>query len=350
MPTEELSVTSESWRMYADDPLPGWGSRSFTLFDVPSVRFGDNYPGADCAVFSLPFDSTASTRVGARYGPRAIREGSLAYASQQKSRGVSQLLNMRTGALVTIRDTRLVDFGDLHIYPSDPRKQMQSVAAESFHIAQLYNRVVMLGGEHSLTYGCYCGVAQSVYAKTGKRTGYLQIDHHFDFGNQSVLHGPYYHGSNARRISEHPLMSPPAMGFVGQGDFTSATQYQNLIESGVTVRNMVDVRHYGFETCLREALDRLTQHVDNLYVSIDIDVCDTATAPGTGHVTVGGISAAEFLSIASILQKYPVVGLDIVEVSPPLDASGSTAHLAARLLYEYLFLEEAGGCKTGLNN
>ena len=84
----------------------------------------------------------------------------------------------------------------------------------------------------------------------------------------------------------------------------------------------------------------VTEKADCIYVSIDIDVCDNPYAPGTGKVTFGGISNTQFLSVASILKDYPIAALDIVEVSPDLDNSGATSGLAARLLFEWLFLEE----------
>ncbi len=340
MPESMLHVDDSSWQNYTNDPLPGWASRSGTLFDVPSASLADISRRSEYAICSVPFDSTASTRVGARYGPRAIREASLAYSAQLGSRGSIRLRHMRTGALLSTRLPTVVDFGDLHVYPSDPHKQMHATAAEIYRVAQAAERIIMLGGEHSLSFPGYTGVAYAHYARTGNRLGYVQIDHHFDFGNTAVLHGPYYHGSNARRISEHSWMTPRAMGFVGMGDTTSAVQYDQIVGSGTCVRSIADIREHGFESCLRAVLDQVVDTVGAVYVSIDIDVCDTATAPGTGHVTVGGINATEFLSIAAILQDYPVIGLDIVEVSPPFDQSGATAHLAARLLFEWLFLEK----------
>ncbi len=336
---ELFSPDEQAWRAYVDDPLPGWGSRSFTLFDVPALSLEADIAPVAYAVCSVPFDSTASTRIGARYGPRAIREASLAYSSQLKSRGPVRLRNMRTGALLTVREISLADVGDLHVYPSDPAKQMQATAAEVFHVAMGAEHVILLGGEHSLSFPGFCGVAAAIRLKHGETLGYLHIDHHFDFGTTSVLHGAFYHGSNSRRISEHPWMSPQAMGFLGVGDLTSEAQYRGLLASGTPVYSVADIRAFGFEKCLREILDRLASRVDALYVSLDIDVCDTATAPGTGHVTVGGISASELFSAAPILQEYPVVALDVMEVSPAFDSSGATAHLAARFLFEWLFLE-----------
>jgi arginase family enzyme len=103
---------------------------------------------------------------------------------------------------------------------------------------------------------------------------------------------------------------------------------------------MMDIRRDGFEASLKAVLDDVAARSDALYVSLDIDVCDAAAAPGTGHVTVGGISSFELLQAAALLRRYPMVAFDIVEVSPRYDPAGVTPHLAARFLYELLYLRE----------
>jgi agmatinase len=333
----ELGADPEGWRTFAEDPLPGWSSRSMTLFDTSSGRLRDE-DSVQCGVLSVPFDGTASSRIGAREGPRAIREASLVYSSQLKSRGSVQLRNMRTGALVDIDERHIVDFGDGHTYASDPARQVRASAAEVRRVASRSELTVLIGGEHTLSYPWYGGVAAAQVSRGVKRLGYVQIDHHFDFGDHSVLHGAYYHGSNGRRISEHPAAT--AIGFVGAGDLTSARQLEGLRNAGVAVRSMMDIRRDGFEASLKAVLDDVAARSDALYVSLDIDVCDAAAAPGTGHVTVGGISSFELLQAPALLRRYPVVAFDIVEVSPRYDPAGVTPHLAARFLYELLFLRE----------
>jgi arginase family enzyme len=342
LPPQVLQVNDEDWRNYRADPLPGWGCRSMTLFDTRSARL-DEEARADCGIFSVPFDSTASSRIGSREGPRGIREASLVYSSQLRSRGASELTNTRTGDRVRIRERDLVDFGDCHVYPSDPERQVRATAAESYRVASRSDLTVMLGGEHTLSFPAYCGVASALRRRGKTRLGYVQIDHHFDFGEHSVLHGPYYHGSNARRISEHPSASPETMGFVGAGDLTRTAQLEQLLRSGTSVRTMADIRRDGFSTALCQVLDRVAGESDALYVSLDIDVCDSASAPGTGHVTIGGLSSHELFLAPAILQRYPVAAFDIMEVSPRYDAAGVTCHLAARFLFEWLFLQPVTG-------
>ena len=75
-----------------------------------------------------------------------------------------------------------------------------------------------------------------------------------------------------------------------------------------------------------------------VYVSLDIDSVDPAYAPGTGTPEVGGFTSYQMLQLVRGLRGVNLVGLDLVEVSPPYDHSGITAILAANLTFEYLSL------------
>ncbi|WP_392714272.1 arginase family protein [Rhizobium ruizarguesonis] len=305
-------------------------------------------------VCSISFDGTASTRIGARDGPGAIRRSSLSFSTQVRSRDIEDFIHMGNGARLRLRSPEIVDFGDLHVFPTDVHRQLQATACEVFEVTQRSELAVILGGEHTISYPAFVGVAESAARRGRNKIGYVQIDNHFDFGASSILHGAHYHGSNARRIAEYLGMDLQRLGFVGQGDITSLDQFESLRAGGCAIRNMNDVRTRGYETCLREVLDAVTMNApDGLYVSIDIDVCDCSVAPGTGHVTIGGLKGEEFIATARILQSYPLRAVDIVEVNPSLDPSGRTAFIAARFLYELLLLdwkmmsEESDTAKAG---
>ena len=72
------------------------------------------------------------------------------------------------------------------------------------------------------------------------------------------------------------------------------------------------------------------------YVSYDIDFVDPAFAPGTGTPEVGGPTSFDALRVVRELSGLNIVGADLVEVSPPFDASGNTAYLGASIMFELL--------------
>ena len=73
-----------------------------------------------------------------------------------------------------------------------------------------------------------------------------------------------------------------------------------------------------------------------MYLSYDIDSLDPAVAPGTGTLEIGGLTTVQALEIIRGLAGLEIVGADLVEVSPPYDQAGTTALVAANLLYEML--------------
>jgi agmatinase len=100
---------------------------------------------------------------------------------------------------------------------------------------------------------------------------------------------------------------------------------------------MTEIGHRGLETCLTEAFGIATDDCDGVFLSVDIDVCDPAHAPGTGTPEPGGLTARALLdAVRRICLELPVVGMDVVEVAPPYDHADITAALANRVVLEAL--------------
>src|SRR3954452_13221342 len=93
----------------------------------------------------------------------------------------------------------------------------------------------------------------------------------------------------------------------------------------------------GLRECLTEAFTIATDDCDGVFLSVDIDVADPGHAPGTGTPEPGGLSARALLdAVRRIALELPVVGVDVVEVSPPYDHADITAALANRVVLEAL--------------
>ncbi|MGW1073087.1 arginase family protein [Streptomyces sp. NPDC002537] len=319
------------------DPLPGWAGLA-TLFGAPVTSPAQVDVGDDGWVASaVPFDATASSRPGAAEGPRAIRQASLVFSSYLTSLGQWRMLDTRSGRTFRYRAPRVADAGDLHIYPTDTIRTFQAVAAGSRRLSRTAPHLIFLNGDHSATFPTFAGFRAGRLDRGARRVGFVNIDHHFDFGNWSTLHGPLYHGSNSRRISELPGMRPEDIAFVGVGDVTKYDQFRDLIDRGFHVVPGARILRDGAAAALRPLVGELGERCDTVYVSLDIDVLDSAVATGTGHVTMGGIGTGHLLDVYEELRALPVEAVDIAEVAPRYDPSGSTAQIAARLLFEFLF-------------
>lgn len=122
------------------------------------------------------------------------------------------------------------------------------------------------------------------------------------------------------------------------GDLTSNSRLHELVNKGAVLQTMCDIRKRGVDVSLRSLLDDVCARCDCLYVSIDVDVCDHSCLTGTGAVTIGGLSFYDLLTVSSVLKGYPIIAMDIVEVSPKMDMNETTPMLVARFLYDYLCL------------
>jgi agmatinase len=72
-------------------------------------------------------------------------------------------------------------------------------------------------------------------------------------------------------------------------------------------------------------------------VTLDIDAFCPSIAPGTGTPSHGGFLYYEVLELLqAVAQRHEVVGMDLVEVAPDYDPSGSTQILAAQILLNFL--------------
>jgi agmatinase len=106
---------------------------------------------------------------------------------------------------------------------------------------------------------------------------------------------------------------------------------------GMRSYEMTEIGRRGLQVCLSESFAIATDECEGVFLSVDIDVCDPGHAPGTGTPEPGGLSARELLdSVRRICLELPVVGVDVVEVSPPYDHADITAALANRVVLEAL--------------
>jgi agmatinase len=100
---------------------------------------------------------------------------------------------------------------------------------------------------------------------------------------------------------------------------------------------MTEIGARGLDDCLDEAFTIAVDDCDGVFLSVDIDVADPGHAPGTGTPEPGGLSARQLLdAVRRVCLELPVVGVDVVEVSPPYDHADITAALANRVVLEAL--------------
>jgi agmatinase len=281
---------------------------------------------ADVVVIGAPFDGGTSHRPGTRFGPMAIRTTD--YLGHDGSR---PSLALRTDGLV---DLRVMDAGDVEMTPGDIEAALGALESAVEKVARAGAIPVVLGGDHSIAFPDAKGVANVV---GHGRVSMLHFDAHADTGD--IEFGSLWgHGQPMRRLIESGALRGDRFLQIGlRGYWPPPATLAWMAVQSMRSYEMTEIGRRGLDECLTEAFEIATDECDGVFVSVDIDVCDPGHAPGTGTPEPGGLSARELLdAVRRICLELPVVGVDVVEVSPPYDWAEITVALANRVVLESL--------------
>ena len=145
--------------------------------------------------------------------------------------------------------------------------------------------------------------------------------------------------ATARRCAgciEEGWVAGPNFVQVGlRGYWPDRDTFEWMREQGLRWHTMAEIEERGSEAVIADAIDEALDGPDCIYLSVDVDVVDPGMAPGTGTPEPGGMLARELLrAVRQIVGRVELVGMDVVEVSPPYDQSEITAMLAHRVVLE----------------
>jgi len=273
--------------------------------------------GVDAAIFGVPFDGGTSFRPGARFGPQGIRQGSRLLRSYNYALDVEPF-----------EELSVIDYGDLAVVPSDIADTYSMVEDQAAVFFDNGVFPVAMGGDHSITLPLLRACAR----KHGP-VSLVQVDSHPDTWDK-LFGKEYGHATVFKRAIEEGLIDPHTSFQVG---LRSSLPYRDDFERtrgyGITIVTVEDLFRRGIPDVARQVLKGIGPKV---YFTFDIDFIDPAYAPGTGTPEVGGPTSRQALDLLRELKALPLVGFDLVEVSPPYDSSEITAMLAANAIFEAL--------------
>jgi agmatinase len=220
---------------------------------------------------------------------------------------------------------KLVDIGDADIIHTDTIASHRNIEHGVRKILEAGALPVVLGGDHSINIPC-------INAFEGHGDIHLvQVDAHLDFVDER--HGVRYgHGNPMRRAAEKPYVTGLSQIGIRNVSSTAREGYEDARRMGSDILSVRQFRKLGVE----QALERIPAG-KRYYVTIDIDGFDPSIAPGTGTPSHGGFLYYEVLELlAGLAKRGPVVGIDLVEVAPDYDHTGTTAILAAQILMNFI--------------
>ena len=219
----------------------------------------------------------------------------------------------------------LVDVGDADIIHTDTIQSHDNIEIAVRAILQANALPVVLGGDHAVHIPC-------IKAFNDQEPVHLvHIDAHLDFVDDR--HGVRYgHGNPIRRASEMAHVIGITQLGIRNVSSSNRADYDAARKAGSDILSVRQIRELGTE----KVVQRVPANA-RYYVTIDIDAFDPSIAPGTGTPSHGGFLYYEVLEfLEGLCKRGDIVGIDICEVAPDYDLSGTTAFLAAQLLLNVL--------------
>jgi guanidinopropionase len=225
---------------------------------------------------------------------------------------------------------RIADIGDAPVDSLDLNASLRSIQEFVQKILDADAHPLAAGGDHTIS----LPILRAIAAR--EALALVQVDAHSD--TQDLMLGKKYaNGTPFRRAVEEGLIDPQKTIQIGiRGTLFAADELDWALEQGITIIDMDEFELLGAPGAARKVRDIVADR--ECYLSIDIDALDPGVAPGTGGLEPGGLSVRQAQVFLRELRGTCFVGADIVEVSPPLDATGGTALVAANLMFEALCL------------
>jgi len=261
-------------------------------------------------IIPVPLEKTVSYGKGTSMGPQAIIEAS---NELERYTGKSE------PCLDGIYTHPFLDCNKpIDIVINELQKLTQSVSSK--------NKIpVILGGEHSITYGAVNGIFKGLELKNKNEIGILQIDAHADL-REKYENEVHSHASVMYLLSEENYK-------------IAQCGVRALSKEEADNRRKFQITSYSVKEIKKSDELYLPQNFPKkIYISFDLDGLDPSIMPATGTPVPGGLDFNESLElIHRLIKDREIVGFDVVELSP---INGFLAYdfTAATLVYKIMEL------------
>lgn len=275
-------------------------------------RYTRDLAGVDVAVTGIPFDASVTHRPGCRLGPAAIRAASVQLAE----------LKAFPFGFDPFETLAVVDTGDCFIDPHHPQTVPQAVEDHAAAIIASGAKMLSLGGDHFTAYPLI-----KAHAAAYGPVALVQVDAHCDTWPDDP--GRLDHGTMFARGVAEGIIDVARSVQIGLRTYNDSDHGFEILTAPWVHRNGIDA-----------VLDVVRGRVGDApcYLSFDIDGLDPAFAPGTGTPVPGGLASWQALELVRGLGELDLIGMDVVEVSPPFDHAEITALAAAHVAHDWLCL------------
>ncbi len=268
-------------------------------------------------LIGVPWDAGTTNRPGPRHGPRQMRDYSTMIRRINPATGVDPF------AMVNC-----ADLGDVGPNPADLQDSMDRISAFYRQVKAAGITPMSVGGDHLCSLPILRGIADAPLSM-------IHFDAHTDLFESYFGGFKYTHGTPFRRAIEEGLLDPKRVVQIGiRGTMYDGEDIEFGRSVGVRIIQIEEVFERGLPDVMAEARDIVGD--TPTYCSFDIDFIDPAYAPGTGTPEIGGPTSFQAQQVVRKLDGVNLIGADLVEVSPPFDASGGTAWVGVSMVFELM--------------
>lgn len=266
------------------------------------------------AVLPVPYEKTVSYGSGTAKGPGAILT-----ASEQLETWDGQSNPSSLG----IHTCAVVDCS------GKAEDLIENIAKAVKHILNAGSMPVVLGGEHTVTYGVIKG-----YLDAGVSDfGVVQIDAHADL-RDAYEGDPLSHASVMKRICDKGIP-------LYQLGIRAYCEEEKAIRE-----NNPHIYYKDADELVPAAIQNIqlpSEFPEQVFFTVDIDGLDPSVFPSTGTPVPGGLGWYQTLNLfESVAQQRKIIGFDIMEFSP-LEGFHAYDFAAALLSYKLMGIVQRTG-------
>jgi len=305
--------------------------QEFFYAGIPTFVGGDYVELDECkdydvAVIGIPYDEGASYREGCKKAPRKIRE----YSSWKRfDKDECYDYDNRTYSKTNVLN--VCDLGDINIFKGNSIKTQDEITSVLSKIAKVTFPVI-LGGDHSITYGAYKGVKEGTCCK---KLGVIHFDAHNDTEPDDEHLPTVCHSTQFTHLINEGYLDGNNMVTIGLRGFVDRRWHDFAVEQGI---NIITANEFNSMECdeVVSYLKEKLEGCDGIYVTFDVDCLEAAYSEGTGTPKYNGLKVMKVLNLLRRLNEIDVKAFDLVELSPDYDKAGITGFTAWEVLNNFL--------------
>lgn len=289
-----------SWNSFSDEnptSVSQWIKSLQSFQDIP-----------DLIVYGAPISRSSISVSGASLYPSEFRRMWKSFSTYNIDEDVD------------LASFKVADAGDIDMHTTDIPLSHQRIQQTTAYLTKCYptSRICMIGGDHSTT---ACAVRGIKEMYPFEKIGILQLDTHLDVRDPRIL-GPANGTPIRQLIDDNTVMGKHIMNIGPHGYFNAKSLIDYAKKHSINIITLQAARKKGVSQTVKESLQHLSNCVDRIYVTVDMDVLDISFAPGVPASTPGGMSTSElFDSLIEIGKEPAVKHIDFVCLDPSKDSS-----------------------------